>query len=178
MTRGMTRRGAVERQLIAGIVGFFALALLALLWMVSTQVTTQYHMRCDRAAAACTLTRRHLVGSETYQVRIPSGARAVVRVTPRKNRSAPRTFFEFVNASERTFLIEYERNEAEERASAAAARMNAFIAGEAGAVIEEREGSDWPAWGLLTVLLALGVGSMVAWRSRRSQAPESAMRVG
>jgi len=163
--------GAAERRFIAGIVGFFGLALLALLWMVSAGVTTQYRMTCDRAAAACTLTRRHLVGSETYRVRIPSGARAAVRVTPRKNRSAPRTFLEFVDASERIFLIEYEWNDAGRRASAAAARLNAFLAGDAGPVIEEVEGSTGPAWGLLTFLLALGVGSMVAWRARRSRRP-------
>lgn len=163
-----TAAGAVERRFIAGSVGFFGLALLALLWMVAAQVTTQYRMTCDRVAAACTLTRRHLVGSETYQVRIPSGALAVARVTPRKSRSAPSTFLEFVNGAERTFLIEYEWNGAGGRASAAATRLNAFLGGEAGPVIEEVEGSDWPAWGLLTFLLALGLGSMVAWRWRRS----------
>jgi hypothetical protein len=164
-----TATSAVERRFIAGIVVFFGIALLALLWMVAAKVTTQYRMTCDRAAAACTLTRRHLVGSETYQVRIPIDARAVVRVTPRKSRSAPRTFLEFVNASERTFLIEYEWSGAGAHASVAARRLNAFLAGEAGTVIEEVEGSDWPARGLLTLLVALGVGSVVAWRSRRSR---------
>lgn len=163
-----TATSAVERRFIVGIVVFFGIALLALLWMVAAQVTTQYRLTCDRAAATCTLTRRHLVGSETYQVRIPPEARAVVRVTPRKNRSAPRTFLELVNASERTFLIEYEWSGAEAHASAAATRLNAFLAGEAGPVIEEVEGSDWPTYALLAFLVALGVGSMVAWRSRRS----------
>jgi hypothetical protein len=125
-------------------------------------------MRCDRAAATCTLTRRHLLGSETYRVRIPPDARAVVRVTPRKSRSAPSTFLELVNASERTFLIEYEWSGAGAHATAAATRLNAFLAGEGGPVIEEVEGSTWPAWALLTFLVAVGVGSMVAWRASRS----------
>ena len=159
---------AVERRFIAGIVGFFGLAALVLLWIVAAQVTIQYRMTCDRAAAQCSVTRRHLVGSETYPVRIPSDARAVVRMTPRKSRSAPRTLLEFVNVSERTFLIEYEWSGAGARASAAATRLNAFLAGEAGGVIEEVEGSAWPAWGLLTFLVALAVGSLVAWRARRS----------
>jgi hypothetical protein len=163
-----TATSAVERRFIVGIIVFFGIALLALLWMVAAQVTTQYRLTCNRAAATCTLTRRHLVGSETYQVRIPPDGRAVVRVIPRKSRSAPRTFLEFVNASERTFLIEYEWSEAGAHASAAARRLNAFLAGEGGTVIEEVEGSDWPAWGLVTFLVTLGGGSMVAWRSNRS----------
>ena len=171
-----TAASAVERRFIAGIVGFFCLAVLALLWIVSAQVTTQYRMTCERAAARCSVRRRHFVGSETYQIPIPADARAVVRVTPRKSRSAPRTYLEFVNASERTFLIEYERSGAGVRASAAATRLNAFLAGEAGAVIEEVEGSDWPAWGLLTFVVALAVGSLVAWRSRHSRRSHVAQR--
>jgi hypothetical protein len=159
----------VERRFIGGIVGFFGLAVLALLWMVAARVTTQYRMTCDRPAARCSVTRRHLVGSETYQVRIPADARAVVRVTPRKSRSTPRTFLELVNGSGRTFLIEYEWSGAGARASAAAARLNAFLEGKAGVVSEEVEGSGWPAWGILTFVVALAVGSMLAWRSRRSQ---------
>lgn len=159
---------AVERRFIVGIVAFFGIALLALLWVIAAHVTIEYRLTCARAAGSCTLTRRHLAGSETYEVRIPPGARAVVRVIPRKRRSAPRTFLELVNASERTFLIEYEWNGSEVRATAAAARLNAFLSGEAGTRIEEVEGSDWPAWGLLIFLVVAGVGSMVAWRSSRS----------
>jgi len=164
-----TPTSAVERRFIVGIVVFFGIALLALLWMVAAQVTIQYRLTCDRPAASCTLTRRHLVGSESYQVRIPVDARAVVRVTPWKRRSAPRTFLEFVNASERTFLIEYEWSGAGDHASAAARRLNAFLAGETGTVIEEVEGSEWPAWGLLAFLITLSVASVVALRSRRSR---------
>lgn len=163
-----TVTSAVERRFIAGIVGFFGLAVLAILWMVAAQVTTQYRVTCERAAERCSVTRRHLVGSETYQVRIPADARAAVRVTPHKSRSRPNTFLEFVSASQRTFLIQYEWSGAGARASAAATRLNAFLAGEAGAVIEEVEGSGFPAWALLTLVVALALGSMAACRSRRS----------
>ena len=93
---------ATERRMLAGIGVFFAVALLAVAWALTTQVVTQYRMVCDRAAAVCALTRHHLAGSEeSYQVPVPAGARAEVRVTPWRTKAPSRTYLELVAAEER-----------------------------------------------------------------------------
>ncbi len=158
--------GAVDRRLLAAIVGGFALAFVAVLWLVTAKVVVEYVLTCERGAMRCAVTRAHLVGSERFEFRIPADARAEVRVTPRKNRAAPRTFLELVNPTGRRFLIEYEWGDAEGRAASAAARLNAFLTGEGGEVIREVEGSRGPVWGILTFLITLTGLSVVAWRSR------------
>ena len=157
---------AVERRFITGIVAFFALAFLAVLWVVTAEVTVEYALTCERGAMQCLVTRWHLVGSERFQLQIPGDARAEVRTTPRKNRAAPRIFLELVNATERQFLIEYEWGDAKGRAMGAAARLNTFVAGQGGDVFREVEGSRWPVWGLLAFLVTLTGLAVVAWRGR------------
>lgn len=157
---------AVERRFITGIVAVFTLAFLAVLWVVTTEVTVEYAVTCERSASECAVTRGHLVGSERFRVPIPADARAEVRTTPRKNRAAPRIFLELVNTSERRFLIEYEWGDAEGRATGAAARLNAFLADRGGDVFREVEASRWPVWSLLAFLVTLTGLAAVAWRRR------------
>jgi len=162
---------AIERRFITGIVGVFALAFLAVLWVVTTEVTAEYAVTCERDTSQCAVTRWHLVASERFRVPIPAEARAEVRTTPRKNRAAPRVFLELVNTTERRFLIEYEWGDAEGRATGAATRLNAFLAGRGGNVFREVEGSRWSVWGLLTFLVTLTGLAVVAWRRSVGSAP-------
>lgn len=155
-----------ERRMLAGIGVFFAVAFVAVAWALTTQVVTQYRMVCDRASAACALTRHHLTGSEeTYQVPVPAGARAEVRVTPWRTKAKSRTYLELVAAEERTFLIEYGGDLAGVRASEAATRLNAFLAGQGGPEIEVREGSARSTWATLALVGAVIVGGVAAARA-------------
>ncbi|HET9454643.1 MAG TPA: hypothetical protein VFO66_10205 [Gemmatimonadaceae bacterium] len=167
-----TTENTLHRGWIAGIVGFFAIAFVAVLWMVGTQVTFQYRMTCSRGTANCALTRSHLAGSETYGIGIPPGARAEVRVTARKSRSAPRTHLELVNDAERTFLIQYEGDGAHDRAAAAATRLNAFLEGQGNPVLEELEGEGRPSWALIAAIFVFAAAIFaVAAASRQREKP-------
>ena len=146
-------------------------------WALTTQVVTQYRMVCDRTAAVCALTRHHLTGGEeTYRVPFGAGARAEVQVTPWRTKAPSRTYLELVVAEERTFLIEYGGDRAGDRASGAATRLNAFLGGEGGAVLEEVEGSARSTWATLAfvgAVIGCGVAAarVVAARWRLAQPP-------
>lgn len=157
----------VERRFITAIIAFFVMAFAVVLWLVARQVTTEYQLACARDTMRCSVTRMHLAGREQYEIRIPAGARAEVRVTPQRNKAGPRTLLEFVSPTERVFLIEYEWSGANERAHRAAGRLNAFLDGGGDGTLRASEGSGWPAWTAIAFVALVAALGVAGWARRR-----------
>jgi len=157
-----------QRRMLAALFAGLGLLGLAVLWVVVFHVAARYRLTCTRAASACVVVRERLGGDLTYRVAVSPEARAVVTTT-RPRRGTPRVFLEVVTGGERTFLVEYQGRAAHERASAAAARLNALLAGTGAPVVEEAVGSPGVAWGLVGIVLALLTGISLGYRAVRAR---------
>ena len=160
--------------MVATLFSVLGLAALGLLGLVVFDVAARYRLTCMRSTASCAIVRERLGGDLAYRVAVSPNTRAIVETT-RPRRGSPRVYLEFEADGKRTFLVEYQGTDARGRASAAAARLNAFLAGAGAPVLEETVGSPAVTWGLAGVVVILLAGIGWAYGRVRTHLGESAV---